>query len=113
MGPDGRDPRARVAPLAATLLLVLLAPAALLLGGLSVMATDSCGPDNCSSALVTSLDLIHAALSFGGLLTVAAWVTAWTLPPTRRWSAARAWTAALSLLPSLFVVYLVCTLPAP
>ncbi|MFI1423065.1 hypothetical protein ACH4VX_34930 [Streptomyces sp. NPDC020731] len=107
-----RDPRAWVAPALATALGSLLAPFAVLLGGMSVMATDSCGPDDCSQALTTALTLIFGTLFFGGLLAAGAWLTAWLLPWTRRWSVLRAWLAGLSLLPWLFVLALVFNLPA-
>ncbi|POX50286.1 hypothetical protein C3489_22890 [Streptomyces sp. Ru71] len=110
--PD-RDPRAWIAPTLATVLLALLGPAALIFGGLSAMATDACGPDDCSQALQTSLSLIYGTLSFGGFVTFGTWLTAWLLPRQRRWSALRAWLAAASLLPPLFVLVLVFTLPAP
>lgn len=110
---DHRDPMAWIAPTVATVLLALLCPTALLLGGLSAMATDGCGPDHCSEALTTSLSLIYGTLFFGGFLTLGAWVTAWALPWTRRWSVTRIWLSAVSLLPPLFVLLLVFTLPAP
>ncbi|MFC0497607.1 hypothetical protein ACFFKE_22735 [Streptomyces mutabilis] len=107
---EQRDRTAWIAPTVATVLLTVLVPAAAFLGLLSVMATDSCGTD-CSRALTTSLTLIHGTLFFGAFLTHGAWVTAWALPWTRRWSALRIWTAALSLLPPVFVLILVFTLP--
>lgn len=106
-----RDPRAWVAPTVATALGALLAPAAFLLGGLSVMATDSCGPDDCSQALTTTLSVIFGTLFFGGVLAAGAWLASWLLPWTRRWSVPRIWLAVLSLLPWLFVLMLVFTLP--
>ncbi|MER6849570.1 hypothetical protein AB0A81_01695 [Streptomyces flaveolus] len=109
----GRDRRGWIAPAVATGLLIVLGPAALLLGGLSAMATDGCGPDDCSEALTTSLSLIYGTLYFGGFLTLGAWVAAWVIPWTRRWSALRACLAFASLLPSLFVLLLVFTLPEP
>ncbi|MFD8266356.1 hypothetical protein ACFXC0_18720 [Streptomyces althioticus] len=108
---DERDPRAYVAPAVATVLGVMLAPLALLFGALSVMATDSCGPDDCSAALTTALDVVHGTLFLGGLLGVAACVAAWLLPRTRRWSVPRVWLAGLSLLPWLTVITLVFNLP--
>lgn len=111
--PADQDRHAWVAPLVATVLLLFLGPAALFLGGISAMATDSCGPDDCSSALNTSLSLIYGILEFGGPVTLAAFVTAWALPWKRRWSALRACVAAASLLPALTVLFLVLTLPAP
>jgi len=108
-----QDPRAWVAPFVATVLLVLLGPPALLLGGLSAMATDSCGPDDCPSALMTSLTVIYGILEFGILLTLPAFVASWALPRQRRWSAPRAWLAAVAVLPPLAVLLLVLTLPMP
>lgn len=109
---DRPDRLAWIAPTAATVLLVVLAPTALLFGALSPMATDSCGPDDCSQALTTSLTLIFGTLFFGGFLSFGAWLTAWVLPWTCRWSVPRVWLAAVSLLPPLFVLFLVLTLPA-
>ncbi|MEW2246920.1 hypothetical protein ACFW6K_09530 [Streptomyces sp. NPDC058733] len=106
-----RDGRAWIAPALATVLLALLGPLALLFGGLSGMATDACGPDDCSQALETSLTLIYGTLFFGSLASVAALLAAWLLPWRRRWSQPRAWLAAASLLPPLFVLLLVFTLP--
>jgi hypothetical protein len=107
---DETDPHAWTAPLTATLLLVPLAPSALVLGELSPMATDSCGPEDCA-VLIRSLDTITTTLSFGVPLTLVALITAWTLPRTRRWTAWRAWAAVGALLPSLTVLFLVLTLP--
>ncbi|MGW0417941.1 hypothetical protein [Streptomyces sp. NPDC003015] len=108
-----QDRRAWVAPLVATILLVLLGPPALLFGGLSAMATDSCGPDDCPSALMTYLTVIYAILGFGILVTLPAFVASWALPWHRRWSALRAWLAAVAVLPPLAVLLLVFTLPMP
>ncbi|MFI9805440.1 hypothetical protein ACIHEJ_13900 [Streptomyces sp. NPDC052301] len=108
-----RDPRAWVAPTVATALMLVSGPAALLFGALSAMATDSCGPEDCSDALNTALAWIYGLLSYGGPLALAALLTAWLLPWKRRWSVTRAWVAALALLPPLSVLYLVFTLPAP
>ncbi|WP_225834421.1 hypothetical protein [Streptomyces sp. NK08204] len=108
-----RDNRAWVAPAIATALLAVLGPAAVVFGGLSAMATDSCGPDDCSQALETSLTWIYGMLFYGGPLTAAAWLTAWLLPWKRRWSAVRCWAALFALVPPTIVLVLVCTLPAP
>ncbi|MGY1523524.1 hypothetical protein ACW69C_07075 [Streptomyces sp. MN3] len=108
---DERDPRAYVAPAVATVLGVMLAALALLFGALSVMATDSCGPDDCSAALTTALDVVYGTLFLGGLLGVAACVAAWLLPRTRRWAVPRLWLAGLSLLPWPAVIALVFNLP--
>lgn len=108
-----RDRLAWVAPLVATVLLALLGPFAVALGGLSVMATDSCGPDDCSQALTTSLTWIYGILFYGGCFSFAALVTAWALPWKRRWRALRVWSAVAVLVAPLAVLYLVFTLPAP
>ncbi|PKW07013.1 hypothetical protein SAMN05428944_5922 [Streptomyces sp. 1222.5] len=110
---DERDPRAWVAPTAATALMVPLGPLALLFGGLSAMATDSCGPDDCSTALQTALAWIYGILRIGGPITFGALLAAWLLPWKRRWSAARVWAALAALVPPLAVLFLVFTLPAP
>ncbi|MEU0006111.1 hypothetical protein ABZ079_18030 [Streptomyces sp. NPDC006314] len=112
-GAEQPDPRGWVAPAVATALMVPLGPLALLFGGLSAMATDSCGPDDCSAALETALAWIYGMLTFGGALSCAALLTAWLLPWKRRWSAARVWAALVALTPPLSVLYLVFTLPAP
>ncbi|WP_439812058.1 hypothetical protein [Streptomyces sp. P9-2] len=111
MNTNERDPHAYVAPAVATVLGVMLAPLALLFGGLSVMATDSCGPDDCSTALTTALHVVYGTLFLGGLLGVAACAAAWLLPHTRRWAVPRLWLAGLSLLPWLTVIALVFNLP--
>ncbi|MEU7055146.1 hypothetical protein [Streptomyces sp. NPDC046197] len=108
-----RDRRAWVAPVVATALLTVLGPAAVLFGGLSAMATDSCGPDDCSAALNTSLAWIYGMLFLGGPVAVAALLTAWLLPWRRRWAAARRWAAVAALVPPLTVLFLVFTLPSP
>lgn len=53
-----RDPRAWAAPTVATALGAPPAPVAFLFGGLSVPATDSRGPDDCSQALTATLNVI-------------------------------------------------------
>ncbi|MEV5875082.1 hypothetical protein AB0L75_12770 [Streptomyces sp. NPDC052101] len=108
-----RDPHAWVAPTVATALAVVLGPAAVMFGGLSVMATDSCGPDDCSAALNTALSWIFGLIFYGFPVSAAALLTAWLLPWKRRWSAARVWVALGALLPPLAVLYLAFTLPAP
>ncbi|MFF7645515.1 hypothetical protein [Streptomyces canus] len=108
-----QDRHAWVAPLVATVLLVILGPLALLFGGLSAMATDSCGPDDCPRALMASLTAIYAILEFGGLVTLPAVVASWALPWQRRWSTLRAWMALLAVLPPATVLALVFTLLVP
>lgn len=106
-----RDPRAWVAPAVATTVGAFLVPVAFLFGAMSVMATDSCGPDDCSGALTTALTVIYGTLFFGNILAGAAWLASWLLPWTRRWSVPRVWLAGLSLLPSVFVLVLTFNLP--
>ncbi|MCD9878238.1 hypothetical protein [Streptomyces guryensis] len=57
--------------------------------------------------------MIYGTLSCGTLPTLAALVTAWVLPWRMRWLPCRAGAAVASLLPSLFVLLMVFTLPAP
>ncbi|MFJ3658982.1 hypothetical protein ACIPPM_00760 [Streptomyces sp. NPDC090119] len=109
---DTRDPRAAVIATMTTALLVILGPVAVMFGGLSAMATDSCGPDNCSAALDTSLAWVYGLLTYGSALSFGSLLTTWLLPWKRRWSAARVSAAVLTLLPPVGVVMLVCTLPA-
>ncbi|WP_055688683.1 hypothetical protein [Streptomyces prasinus] len=109
--PPDQDRRAWVAPTIATVLLTVLEPVALLAAGMSPMATDSCGPDDCSQALMTALDMVLWGTVLGGALTLCAWLTSWLLPWRTRWSVPRIWAAALSLLPPLFIVLLVFHLP--
>ncbi|MFE9937173.1 hypothetical protein [Streptomyces hirsutus] len=94
------------------MLLTVLGPMALPAAAMSVMATDSCGPDDCSQALTTALDVVHrGTTALGGVLTFCAWLVSWLLPWRSRWSVPRAWAAALSPLPPLFVILLVFDLP--
>jgi hypothetical protein len=109
--PD-RDRRAWVAPLIATILLVVLGPLAILFGGLSGMATDACGPDNCPPALMTSLDVIYGILDYGLLVTLPAYAASWALPWQLRWLPLRAGLAFVSVLPALTILVLVFTLPS-
>ncbi|WP_406726842.1 hypothetical protein WJ438_22555 [Streptomyces sp. GD-15H] len=109
--PADRDPRAWVAPTVATVLLTVLEPVALLVGAMSAMATDSCGPDDCSQDLMTALDVVHWTMLFGGILTLCAWLTSWVLPWKPRWLALRVAAAFLSLVPPLFLILLVFNLP--
>ncbi|MFG3101837.1 hypothetical protein ACGFZL_15160 [Streptomyces sp. NPDC048182] len=111
--PADRDRHAWIAPTVATVLLLFLAPAALLFGGLSAMATDSCGPDDCPDALMTQLTVIYSTLTFGGIVTLGAWLASWVLPWTPRWSGWRSGLAALALLPPVLVLLLVFSLPMP
>ncbi|MFZ4185936.1 hypothetical protein [Streptomyces pseudogriseolus] len=66
-----RDPHARLAPAVATVFRLLPAPPALFFWGLSDMATDSCGPDDCSPELMSALDVVDGALLLGGPVVIA------------------------------------------
>ncbi|MCD9144937.1 hypothetical protein [Streptomyces albireticuli] len=110
-GPDDRDEKAGSAPGWATLSALLLAPVALLFGGLAPMATDGCGPDNCSQALDTALAGVMGGLYAMLAGTPALLLTAWLLPRRVRFSTARRIVAWSALLPPLFVILMVFTLP--
>ncbi len=114
--PGPRDPDARadgVASLAllTTLVVLLLAPVAFVFAGLSVMATDSCGPDDCSAALDRALDAIFVLLPVGGLVSLAALVCCWALPWKVRFAVWRGWAAVLAVVPHVVVIVMVLTLP--
>jgi hypothetical protein len=111
--PGARDPGAWVTPALVTALMAALGPAAVMFGGLSAMATDSCGPDHCSQALETSLAWIYGLLSYGSALSLGALITAWVLPWKLRFAATRICLALVALLPPLAVLLLVFSLPAP
>ncbi|MGW1897883.1 hypothetical protein ACWCQB_10580 [Streptomyces hirsutus] len=109
--PPDQDRWAWGAPTIATVLLTVLGPVALPAAAMSVTATDSCGPDDCSQALTTALDVVHRGTALGGVLTFCAWLVSWLLPWRSRWSVPRARAAALSPLPPLFVILPVFNLP--
>ncbi|MGW5211343.1 hypothetical protein ACWEQO_09060 [Streptomyces sp. NPDC004051] len=93
------------------MLLTFPGPVALLVGTMPPMATDGCGPDDCSQALTTALDVILRAMPLGGVLTSGAWLTSWLPPWSTRWTPLRIAAAFLSPAPPLFVVLPVCDLP--
>ncbi|MFJ8857506.1 hypothetical protein ACIRD8_03635 [Streptomyces sp. NPDC102451] len=111
-GPSDRDPHGWVAPLVATLSLVLLAPVAFLLGSLVHVNRGSCGTRGCSQELERSLSAIDAVAVFGTALTVVALITAWSLPRLRRWTTLRLWCAIASMAPSVAVLLLVFETPS-
>ncbi|NBE51341.1 hypothetical protein GUY60_07870 [Streptomyces sp. YC537] len=110
--PGDRDTGAWALPLITTLVLLLLAPVALGLAGLSVMATDSCGPDNCSAALMGTLDAIFVTVTVGGVLSLVSLVVCWALPWRLGQRVRRRWAAAVAVAPHLLVVLMVFALPA-
>lgn len=107
-----RDPHGWVAPLVATLSLVLLAPVALLLGSLVHGNRGSCVTRPCSQQLERSLSAIDAVALYGTALTVVALITAWALPRLHRWATLRLWCAIASVAPSVLVLFLVFWTPS-
>lgn len=75
--------------------------------GLSPMATDSCGPDNCSDALNQSL--IAAPVFW--LAAVVMLLVTWGLPARRRFRAARGWLALASGVSGLATIAILANLP--
>lgn len=75
--------------------------------GLSPMATDSCGPDNCSSALTTSL----VAAPVVWLVAVIALLVSWVLPARPRFRAARGRLVAVSAFAGLMTFLILANLP--
>ncbi|MEU2131183.1 hypothetical protein ABZ587_22985, partial [Streptomyces sp. NPDC018352] len=75
------SPNAWVAPTIATVLSFFLTCFGIFAIGFAAMATDSCGPDNCSSAITVPLGLmaygLHAALFITPLALIIAWVLPW------------------------------------
>ncbi|ARZ65990.1 hypothetical protein SMD11_0324 [Streptomyces albireticuli] len=111
LGPDDRDEKAGAAPGWATLFALLLAPVALLFGGLAPMATDGCGPDNCSRELDAALAAVMGGMYAMFAATPALLLTAWLLPRRMRFATARRVVAWCAPLPPLFVILMVFTLP--
>ncbi|NJP81230.1 hypothetical protein HCK01_28705 [Streptomyces sp. AA8] len=99
------------APLWATVLAVLVIPVAVVFGSLSPMATDSCGPDNCSRALDGALALIKYGLFTTVIGTPVLLLTSWFLPRRMRYATARRYLAWCALLPPVMVVLMVLGLP--
>ncbi|MFC7305141.1 hypothetical protein ACFQVC_13030 [Streptomyces monticola] len=109
--PEGRDGSAWWVPLMTTLGLLILAPVAYGFAGLSVMATDSCGPDDCSAQLTHTLDAIFVALPVGWLVSLGSLIACWALPWKPRNQTRRRWAATLAVAPQLLVILMVLTLP--
>ncbi|MFD7233796.1 hypothetical protein ACFWAT_00620 [Streptomyces syringium] len=110
-GPADRDETAWVAPGWATGLALFLIPVAMIFGGLSPMATDSCGPDHCSAALEHALAGIIGCLYATLFGTPALLLTSWALPRRMRFSTARRIVAWCALLPPVIVILMVFALP--
>ncbi|MFE3940468.1 hypothetical protein ACFXPV_01075 [Streptomyces sp. NPDC059118] len=105
-GPVGpaRSPNAWVAPGIATVFSFLLTGFGMFAIGFAAMATDSCGPDNCSSGITVPLGLMAYGLYAAPFLTPLALITAWVLPWRPRWTIARWCAAAIAVLPGLTAV---------
>ncbi|MER5460376.1 hypothetical protein ABT010_06720 [Streptomyces sp. NPDC002668] len=110
--PPARDPRthdgkAVVVRIVAGVLLVPLLMIDMFFVGLSPMATDSCGPDNCSDALNQSL--IAAPVFW--LAAVVMLLVTWGLPARPRFRAARGWLAVASGVSGLATIAILANLP--
>ncbi len=110
--PPVRDPRsydakAVLVRIVAGVLLVPLLLIGLFFVGLSPMATDSCGPDNCSDALNQSL----VAAPVMWLAAVVMLAATWALPSRPRFRAARGWLAVGSGAAGLMTIVILATLP--
>ncbi|MCX4533550.1 hypothetical protein ACWD4L_23725 [Streptomyces sp. NPDC002596] len=102
--PVAQSTTAWVAPTIATVLAAILTFIGVFTLGFAVMATDSCGPDNCSSDITVPLGLMGYGLYASPFVTPVALITAWALPWRPRWAAARRWAAAVAVLPGLTMV---------
>ncbi|MCK1821605.1 hypothetical protein MTQ10_18800 [Streptomyces sp. XM83C] len=109
--PD-RDRHAWIAPTAATVLVLVLAPLALWYCLVVATQPADCGGTGCGQARNTALQLVYVTLYVSPVVTKAALITSWALPRKRRWRTLRAWMAVVALLPVLFVLLLLVTLPA-
>ncbi|WP_245699824.1 hypothetical protein [Streptomyces roseifaciens] len=110
-GPADRDDDASSAPFWATVLAVLVIPVAVLFGSLAPMATDSCGPDNCSGALDGTLAVVKYSLFTTVIGTPVLLLASWLLPRRIRYAKARKHLAWCALLPPVIVILLVLGLP--
>ncbi|MCX4788390.1 MULTISPECIES: hypothetical protein [unclassified Streptomyces] len=99
-----RSPNAWIAPTVATVLSFFLTSLGMFAIGFAVMATDSCGPDDCSSDITVPLSLMAYGLYAAPFITPPALITAWALPWRPRWTTARRWAAAIAVLPGLMAV---------
>ncbi|MEU2667887.1 hypothetical protein ABZ622_03305 [Streptomyces sp. NPDC007164] len=110
VGPAGpvvpaRSSYAFVAPAIATALSFFMTCFGMFAIGFAAMATDSCGPDNCSSDITVPLSLMVYGLYATPFVTPLALIAAWVLPWWRpRWTTARLCAAAIAVLPGLTAV---------
>ncbi|MER5616750.1 hypothetical protein [Streptomyces sp. NPDC002215] len=109
VGPAGtvvpaHSPNAWVAPTIATVLSFFLTCFGMFAIGFAAMATDSCGPDDCSSGITVPLSLMGYGLYATPFITPLALVIAWVLPWRPRWTTARRCAAAIAVLPGLTAV---------
>ncbi|GHF45743.1 hypothetical protein GCM10010359_55480 [Streptomyces morookaense] len=75
--------------------------------GLSPMATDSCGPDHCSAALMTSL----AVAPVVWFVAAALLVLTWALPSRPRYGVTRGVAAAGAFAAGALVIGILANLP--
>lgn len=99
-----RSPNVWVAPVLATVLSFFLTCFGMFAIGFAAMATDSCGPDNCSSGITVPLSLMAYGLYAAPFVTPLALITAWLLAWRPRWTTARWCAAAIAVLPGLMAV---------
>ncbi|MFG3528775.1 hypothetical protein ACGF8B_18770 [Streptomyces sp. NPDC047917] len=94
-----------VAPMIATVLAFFMACFGTLAIGFATMATDSCGPDNCSSDITVPLGLMACGLYVTPFITPLALIAAWVLACRRpHRTTARLCAAAIAVLPGLTTV---------
>ncbi|MEV5198862.1 hypothetical protein [Streptomyces sp. NPDC053720] len=110
VGPAGpvvptRRLNACVAPAIATALSFFMTCFGWFAIGFAAMATDSCGPDNCSSGITVPLGLMAYGLYVTPFVTPLALIAAWVLACRRpRWTTVRLCAAAIAVLPGLTAV---------
>ncbi|MFF9512058.1 hypothetical protein ACF1BU_00020 [Streptomyces sp. NPDC014724] len=96
-----RSPNAWIVATVATVLSSFLTCLGMFAIGFAVMATDSCGPDNCPSDITVPLGLMGYGLYATPFVTPLALIAAWVLPWRPGWAAARRWAALIAVLPGL------------
>ncbi|MFE6666740.1 hypothetical protein ACFVFH_24650 [Streptomyces sp. NPDC057697] len=99
-----RGPGVWVAPMTATALSFLLIGFGAFAIGFAAMATDSCGPDDCSWRITVPLDLMGYGLYAAPFVTPFALIVLWVLALCRRWTVARRSAMVIALLPGLTAV---------
>ncbi|HEY9366920.1 hypothetical protein [Streptomyces sp.] len=102
--PGERDGQAWVPSVVVGLVAIAAHVVVQLIFGLSVMATDSCGPDHCPPGVTGPLTAMSWAYYGIFTLTPAAALAALALPWRRRWQRTRILVAGVGLLPHLTVI---------